>query len=195
MIVLVNDRELGLYAVAVTLGRLSNFLINALSPPLMTRVSQGETALVPRALRVVVVMIGSINLAIAAVTPVALPAIFGAEFVHAVDQALVLLLAGIPLAGNAVLTTALAADGAPGKASIGESMALLITVPGLLILVPPLGGLGAAIVGLAAYSVSFAYQMHVLRGRLGGSLRSFLVPRAEDARWAMDLLVRRRRPA
>lgn len=195
MIVLVDDRELGLYAVAVTLARLSNFLINALSPPLMTRVAQGETALVPRTLRVVLVSIAAINLAMAAVTPVALPGIFGADFEHAVDQALVLLVAGIPLAGNVILTTVLAADGAPGKASIGETIALLITVPGLLILVPTMGGLGAAIVGLVAYSASFIYQMHVMRNRLGGSLRSFLLPRAEDARWAMELITRRRRSA
>jgi O-antigen/teichoic acid export membrane protein len=196
MIVLVSDRELGLYAVAVTLARLTGgFLINALSPPLMTRIAQGETALVPRALRVVLVVVGFINLAVAAVTPIALPAIFGTEFKDAVDQTLVLLLAGIPLAGNAILTTALAADGAPGKASIAEGAALVITIPGLLVLVPVLGGLGAAIVGLVAYSVSFTYQVHVMRNRLGGSRRSFLLPRAEDARWAMQLVLRKRRSA
>jgi hypothetical protein len=63
----------------------------------------------------------------------------------------------------------------------------------LLILVPHLGELGAAIVGLAAYSVSLIYQLHVMRRRLGGSIHSFLLPRAEDARWAIGLVARRRR--
>lgn len=195
MIPLVGDRELGLYAVAVTLSSLSSFLTIALAPPLITRVAQGDTALVPRALRVALTAVGGMNLTAAAMTPFVLPAIFGAEFEDAVDQAVVLLGAGIPLAGIAVLAGALAADGAPGRSSVGESIALFITIPGLLLLVPRLGGLGAAAVSLAAYSVSFAYQLFVTRRRLGGSMRSYLLPHAEDARWAVGLVSRRHRSA
>jgi O-antigen/teichoic acid export membrane protein len=195
MITLVDRRELGLYAVAVTLAGLSSFVIGALGPPLVTRVAQGETSLVPRALRVVLAAVGSINLAAAAVTPVVLPAIFGADFEDAVNPAIVLLIAGVPLAGIMVLAASLAAAGAPGRSSIGEGTALIITIPGLFLLVPSLGGLGAAMVSLAAYSVSFSYQLLVTRRRLGGSLRSYLLPHAEDARWAVALLMRRRRSA
>jgi len=195
MITLVDQRELGLYAVAVTLAGLSSLVIGALGPPLITRVAQGDTALVPRALRVVLAAVGGLNLAVAAMTPVVLPAIFGSEFEHAVDQAAILLVAGIPLTGIVILTAALAADGAPGKSSVGEAIALMITVPGLFVLVPVLGGLGAAAVSLAAYSVSFAYQLLVTRRRLGGSLRSYLLPGAADARWALTLVTRPRQSA
>lgn len=194
MITLVGYHELGLYAVAVTLSNLSSFVGGALSPPLIARVAQGQTALVPRALRVMLAAVGGMNLAAAAATPFLLPAVFGAEFADAVDQAIVLLAANVLLTGTAVLAAALAADGAPGKSSIGQGIGLLITLPGLFLLVPSLGGLGAAAVSLVAYGVSFSYQLFVIRRRLGGSLRSYLFPQAEDARWAMSLILSRHRP-
>ncbi len=188
MIPLVSSRELGLYAVAVALAGVSSFLSGALGPPLITRVSQGDTAIVPRALRVTLGAMTLMNVALAAVTPVVLPLLFGSAFDDAVNQAFVLLIAGIPLAGIYVLAAALAADGVPGAPSVGEGIALALTMPGLLILVPPLGGMGAAIVSLVAYTASFAYQLVVVRRRMGGDLRAYLVPRREDVRWARSLL-------
>jgi len=188
MIPLVSASELGLYAVAVSLAGLSSFLSGALGPPLITRVAGGDTAIVPRALRVTLGAVATMNLALAVVTPLVLPLLFGADFKGAVDQALVLLLAGVPLAGISVLAAALAADGAPGTSSVGEGIALAVTVPGLVLLVPGLGGMGAAIVSLLAYGASFCFQLIAVRRRHGGALRPYLVPYREDIRWARNLL-------
>jgi O-antigen/teichoic acid export membrane protein len=197
MIPAVPPRELGLYAVAVTLAGVANILTGALAPPLLTRVAQGDLALVPRAVRVVLGVVTVANLALGAVTPLLLPLVFGSEFADAVDMALVLLLAAIPSAGVLVLMTALVAAGRPGMTSIGELLAVLITGAGLLLVLEPLGGLGAALVSLAAYSANFGLQLIFARRIFGGRLRDYVVPRMEDARglfgrFGRDFRLRRR---
>ena len=190
MIPAVPPRELGLYAVAVTLAGVANILTGALAPPLLTRVAQGDRALVPRALRVVLGIVSVANVALGALTPLLLPLVFGSEFEDAVDMALVLLLAAIPSAGVLVLMTALVAAGRPGMTSIGELLALAVTGVGLLFVLEPLGGLGAALVSLAAYSANFGLQLIVARRSFGGSMQEYVVPRMEDARWLYRRLLR-----
>jgi len=58
----------------------------------------------------------------------------------------------------------------------------------LLTLLGPLQGMGAAVVSLTAYSVSFVFQLVMAARRLGAPIRAFLVPSAEDVRWARGLL-------
>jgi O-antigen/teichoic acid export membrane protein len=183
MIPAVPSRELGLYAVAVTLSSVPSLLTGALAPPLLTRIAQGDIALVPRALRMVLTSVLVLNLAVGAVTPVLLPLLFGSDFSDAVDMALVLLAASVPAAGVAVLMTALVAGGRPEMTSAAEVLALVVTAVGLFVLLGPLGGLGAAIVSLAAYSANFVLQLVVARRSFGGGLREYLVPTSEDARW------------
>jgi O-antigen/teichoic acid export membrane protein len=191
MIPAVAPRELGLYAVAVTLSSVPNLLTGAVAPPLLTRISQGDRALVPRALRTILAAVIALNLAVGAVTPALLPLAFGSEFRDAVDMALVLLVATVPSAGVAVLMTALVAGGRPEMTSVGEFLALLITAAGLFLLLGPLGGLGAAIVSLAAYSANFVLQLAVARRMFGGRLRDYLVLTADDARWLRRRLIGR----
>lgn len=103
-------------------------------------------------------------------------------------MALVLLAAAVPFAGANILGAALQADGAPGIPSIGEGIALGITVIGLIVLLGPLGGLGAAITSAAAYTASFAFQLVITRRRIPASALAYLVPTAADVRWARSLL-------
>ncbi len=100
-------------------------------------------------------------------TPTLLPLLFGPEFTAAVPMALVLLAANVPLSTTIVLSSGLQGDGAPLIPSIAEGIALVITVVGLIVLLPPLGGMGAAIVSLAAYSSSCVFQLVVARRRMG----------------------------
>jgi hypothetical protein len=59
---------------------------------------------------------------------------------------------------------------------------------GLAVLLRPLGGLGAAIVSLAAYSASFAFQLIMARRRIDAPLSAYLLPSRVDLRWARNLL-------
>jgi O-antigen/teichoic acid export membrane protein len=164
----------------------------------MTRVAAGETRLMADAVRITLVGTFLLDLALAAVTPALLPLLFGPEFSAAVPMAIVLLAANVPLSTTIVLSSGLQGDGAPLIPSIGEGIALVVTVVGLIVLLPPLEGLGAAIVSLAAYSSSFVFQLVVAQRRMRLPFSVFLVPRGSDAQWAraqLSNVVARLRPA
>lgn len=191
MIPLVPPRQLGLYAVATTLSSSSNLATGAIQPPLMARIGAGHTYLVPQTLRVTLAATLVMNLALGVVTPIALPLLFGAEFRDAVEMTLILLVANVSFGGALVLSGALQADGVPLIPSLAEGLALVVTVVGLIVLLPPLGGVGAALVSLAAYSASFVLQLYVTRRRIPAPLRLYLVPSREDLSWARQRLLRR----
>jgi O-antigen/teichoic acid export membrane protein len=183
MITLVPPRELGLYAVATTISGAFGPVAGAVSPPLMARIGAGERHLMPQAVRMTVTVTVGINLAVALLTPILLPLLFGPEFRDATPMAIVLLAASVPLAGASVLSTALQADGVPLIPTIGEGIALIVTVVGLVVLLPPLQGMGAAIVSLVAYVASFLFQLVMARRRTGAPLTTFLLPSRADLHW------------
>jgi O-antigen/teichoic acid export membrane protein len=184
MITVVAPRELGLYAVATTLAGASGLAVGGLSPPLMARIAAGERHLMSQAVRIMVAATVTLNVALGLLAPVLLPGLFGPQFSDAVPMALVLLAAQVPLAGTSVLSSALQADGAPVIPTLAEAIALIITAAGLVALLRPLGGMGAAIVSLAAYSASFLFQVVMAGRRIGKPLSEFLVPSRDDLRWA-----------
>lgn len=186
MIAVVPPRQLGLYAVATTISGASGLVTGGLSPPLMTRIASGERHLMPQAVRVTVMLTVALNLAIALITPVLLSVLFGPQFRGAIPMAMLLLAASVPLAGASVLSTALQGDGAPLVPTLGEGIALIVTVVGLLLLLAPLEAIGAAIVSLAAYSASFIFQVVMAGRRLGVRRSEFLVPRHADVLWLRD---------
>jgi O-antigen/teichoic acid export membrane protein len=192
MVTLVAPRVLGLYAVATTISGASGLATGALVPPLMTRVAAGEMYLLPQAVRIVVTATVGLNLLLALLTPAILSLLFGPAFHGAIEMALVLLVASVPYAGANVLSAGLQADGAPLIPTVAEGIALVITVAGLVTLLRPLGGIGAAIVSLAAYSASFLFQLVMARRRTGVPVSGFLVPSRADARWARGLIARMR---
>ena len=67
-------------------------------------------------------------------------------------------------------------------------IALAITIPGLLLLLPLLGGRGAALVSLAAYSASFIIQLFAARRIIGGTFGAYVVPAGSDVRWVGERL-------
>jgi O-antigen/teichoic acid export membrane protein len=182
MITAVSSSQLGLYAVAVTLAGAGGLLSGALAPPLMARIASGETHLMPQAVRIIVEATVCIDIVLALLTPLILAGLF--RFPAAIPMALILLVAQVPLCGASILSSALQAHGAPMIPTVGELIALAVTVGGLIVLLGPLQAIGAAIVSLAAYSASFAYQLVKAHRRIDVPVSAFLVPKREDARWA-----------
>ena len=76
------------------------------------------------------------------------------------------------------------ADGKPSIPAIAETITLAITIPGLLIFLPPLGGVGAALVSLVAYSANSAFQLRAAHARFSEPISDFIVPRRTDFAWA-----------
>jgi O-antigen/teichoic acid export membrane protein len=188
MITFVSSRQLGLYAVATTISGAFSLVTGAVSPPLMTRIAAGERYLMPQAVRIVLILTLGMNVIVALVTPVILSVLFGPQFQGAAEIAFVLLAASLPLAGASVLSSALQADGAPLVPTAAEAFALVVTLTGLLTLLRPLEAMGAALVSLGAYSVSFVFQVVMARRRVGAPISAFLIPSWADVRWARERL-------
>ncbi|WP_372790229.1 oligosaccharide flippase family protein [Paraconexibacter sp.] len=177
---IVGPRELGLYVVAVTVAGISTVVVTPLASVTVPAVAVGEHSLIGRATRM------SLAAAAVAVTAVALASypmlrvLFGSEFTEAEPMLLILLAAQIPTVGTASLGYGLRTVGRPGLASAADFLALIITVPMLLLLLPVLGGEGAALTSLAAYSVTFAALCLLTSREIAVPVRELVVVRKED---------------
>lgn len=183
MVRLVSPRELGLYTVAVTLAGFPSNFSGAVGLAILPGVVRQGDDLVPRAVRVVlaIVVLGCGGIALASWPFVHL--LLGRRFSDALPMIWVVLLSEIPLAGTMALGQAFMGVGSPGKTAWAEGLAVAVTIGGLLLVLRPLGGLGAALVSLVAYSVSFGYLLVRSPRQFGRPIRAFLVPTMADLRW------------
>ncbi len=182
---LVSSRQLGLYAVAVSLASLTFSLLTAVASALTPRVAVGDGALAARSCRVTVAIVSAAGVGLAVTCPVLIPWLFGREFSGAVPMAVVLLVASVPMAAAFVLVMALAAANNPGAALRAELVGLALTVPALIVLLPSHGGLAAALISLVAYSARLAVALHAARGTFGVGWSSFVVPTRPDVAYVL----------
>jgi O-antigen/teichoic acid export membrane protein len=188
MIRLVAPRELGLYAVAVTASTfIVNPVLSAISAGVIPRSATEDFSWLGRVLRTTILGVVAVGGLLALTIPVALPLVFGGAFAGAVPMVWVLLVGTIPLAGVNVLSTVLTLSGRPGFSAISELVAVGVTVPGLIIVLPIWGGIGAAVVSGVAYSLNFAILLICVKRSVQVSWRDLLIFRHED----IELLVER----
>lgn len=180
--VFVGTRQLGLYAVAVTVANVPLSLAQAVG----TR-AFGDVAKAPEEQRMEVaayylrlsLLIGILAAAAIAVTgPVMLPLLFGRSFRPAVVPLLLLLPGGAAIGLGMTAARTLTAIDRPGTATVAEFIGLAVTAIGLAIAIPTLGIRGAAIVSSFAYWVRVFVQLRILRASGLGSIR----PSLSDAR-------------
>ncbi len=98
----------------------------------------------------------------------------GSAYDAAVNVARVLVVASVFLSMNSTLTALLKAVGQPLQAGLGGALALVVTIAGLILLVPLYGIMGAAVVSLAAYAVSAAFLLHRAARELEMSMSTLL---------------------
>jgi O-antigen/teichoic acid export membrane protein len=181
----VSSQQLGLYSVSVNVSGFQQSLSSGAGSAMFPRVSAGDGGLTARACRVTIWLVGAISVVLLAAVGILIPLLFGEAFSGAVGMTRILLLSTVASAGTVVLATGLTASGLPGVSAAGEVLSLGITIPGLILLLGPLGGTGAAIVSLAAYVVTFLYLLTCSVRRLGGSYHEYVIPRRDD--WAFVL--------
>ena len=187
---LVDLRALGLYAVAAGASFLPTVPANAVAQAAFSSITHDQhlgrqgnaSTAIRRGLLVSAVSAGLL----AAVSPVAVPLLYGSAFQAAVLSTVILLAGSIPWGGQIVARQCGNALGSPGFGSIGEVAGLVVTVVGLLAVVPLIGILGAALVSLFAYSVRFGVTVTLLR-RAG--VRG-IVPGLDDVRWLVRSLMK-----
>lgn len=179
---LVSPSQLGLYSIAATASAMLVIpFTSALATGTVPRFADGNVDLLERMVRAALLGVILTSAVFALVSPVVIPLFFGSAFRGAIPMIWILLAAGVPLSTGVILSTALTISGRPSYAALAEVVALGITVPGLIVLLPLMGGMGAAIVSLIAYSASFTILVLAARRELGARLTALLIVRPTDA--------------
>jgi O-antigen/teichoic acid export membrane protein len=192
MIRLVSSHDLGLYAIAVNVATVPTLATSAFGSFVLPRVATGDEDVVGRASRVGLLVILVAGSLVALALPVGIPLVFGDAFADAIPMVLILLVGLAPMSMFSILNAALGGAGMPAAGTYAEIAALCVTVPGLLIALPLIGAIGAAIVSSAAYTVSATVLLLLARRRFSTSLRELLVPTVADLRWLRGIVRSRR---
>ena len=112
--------------------------------------------------------------ALAALSLVLVPFLFGDSFSGAVRLVIILIPATIVLGMNQLLSTAFRGLGRPEVGSTSEFIGVVVTLTGLALLLPRYGVFGAAAASLLAYTSSHLYLLRQVRPILrGGPKRLF----------------------
>jgi O-antigen/teichoic acid export membrane protein len=189
----VGPHQLGLYTVAVTAAGLTSTVSGAVGYVAFPRVARaGADAEPARVVRLGILSALLSALVVAAVSPVALPLLYGSAFDPAYPLILVLLVAALPLTGVSMFSTLHTARNKLGLAALSEIVAVVVTIVGLFLLLPVMGAMGAALVSLFAYSTSFLWLLMYAPGNFGGRRRDYLIPRRSDLEELRAQLARRR---
>lgn len=196
---LTTSRQLGLYVVAVTFSALPRMFVSPLASAILPRVSGGDSAVVARACRVSIAASLLAGLGLAGAAYFAIPLLFGSDFSDAYQMTVVMLFAQVLSLTSGLLGYSLRTGGRPGVVSVAEVAALVVTVPGIILVVPDAGGLGAAAVSLLAGLPSCGLLIWASRRHFGGSVQDYLRLRRSDVAdiraVATGGLSRLRRPA
>ena len=181
-----GPRELGLYSVAVAWAEALFFLPTALAyvqrPDLVRAARREATRVTARVFRVAALITAATALVMVAAAPVLCAGIFGEEFRGSIDDLRVLVGGAFGIVALKLFGNALVAQGFPVLQSAAIAVGFACTVVLDVLLIPSLGGLGAALASTLAYTAAGVVVAAIFLRALDGRA-SELVPRAGDAAW------------
>jgi len=187
---LIGARQLGLYAVAVSLAELPMVIGTAARSALLGMKAQSVIGAEGQQLiRRVTGTVAVAAIVMALATWLLVPTIFGRDFTGVVLPALVLFGATIVYTVASCLSAALLALGNPS----GQSRALLVGATasvGSLVGLRSFGATGASFASAFGYLVTAIMCFTVLRRDHGFSLRGTVLPNRADVTWGAHSLVR-----
>lgn len=177
--------DVGLYALAVTLAELVYLLGDAVAQSIMSRQASGDAEdaahITAKAVRLNAWGATSLALALAAVSPVLVPLVYGQDFAGSVPPLLVLLPGVVALGIARPIGVLLSALDRPGLLAALCGGAFAVHVLLLVLLVPPLGAVGAALASTAGYTVLAAGYVAAGARTTSSSWREYS-PRVTDLR-------------
>lgn len=206
MVPLAGARQLGLYAVAVTVAEIPVIVSSAMRSVIFSADSHeydedGARALEQRlqqTARIATLVAATVSAGVGLSAWWWLPPLFGEGFRDSVPLVLVLLLAAILGSGGSVAGAALSARNRPGLRSASMTIGAILNLAILLVLTPRIGAMGAAISTVAGSAVAGNLNIFWLNRRFGMPLRNFYGVRRADleviasaARVAADKVLRR----
>jgi O-antigen/teichoic acid export membrane protein len=179
-------RELGHYSIAVAWAELLFYIpgvIALLQRPDLVRADQSSAIQIAgqSIRRGLLLSIAAASVLIVA-APLLCVTVFGTQFRGSIDDLRVLALGGVGIAMSVLLANAMIAQRRPLLAAAADATALVVTLGLDILLIPGLGGLGAAIATTIAYGVGSLVLTVVFVRLLGGRARD-LVPRFGDLAW------------
>lgn len=190
----VSSVELGYYAVAASLAEVPTSAVGTIREIATARMATtGRFETVARTTSTVLGLSALMAAAAVFTTPFLLPLVFGRDFAPAIAMVQILFVAAAIGDPMGVIMGGLTGNGDGLRVSAIQIAGLAVNVGVLVLLVPPLGGVGAALATLASYATTFALALKVVRARSGLPLRAFLSPYQEMA--TLLRAVRRRRGA
>jgi O-antigen/teichoic acid export membrane protein len=176
----VPARELGFYAVAVTLSMAVSVFPQAAGIVAFSRGSNQNSAdaraTIGVAFRASLIWLLACCTALYLLTPFLIRFVFGPAFDGSILACRILLPGALMTGLSYVLYNAASALGRPGLSAWAEGVSVAVTAIGLYVLVPLYGYIGAAIVSSIAYSVSFFVMLALANRLLGLNLRVLLIP-------------------
>jgi O-antigen/teichoic acid export membrane protein len=190
VLILVNASGVGLYAVGVSLSEGMWLIANSVSVVLLTNLTAGDEAnaarMTPIICRNTLLVTAAGAVAAAAVSPVAVPLIFGDAFNDAVVPFLWLLPGTVALAGTKILAAYVFSRGRPLINAQIAFVTLVVTIVADLALIPPFEVAGAAAASSLAYCCSLALSLAAYRRLSGGAVVEALLPRFSDVPYYRD---------
>ena len=183
---LAGPRELGLYSVAVAWAEGLYHLpttIAAVERPDLVRASRRDAARqAARGVRVALTLTLLMAAGMFAAADFLCATIFGPEFRDAATALRVLILGVFGIVALKQLGNALTGQGRPLLATVAIGMAFCLTVVLDILLIPPYGGLGAAVASSVSYTVGGVLIAVIFARALDIRIRE-LIPRPSDAVW------------
>jgi O-antigen/teichoic acid export membrane protein len=181
-----GPRELGLYSVAVAwaeaLWHLPTALAAVQRPTIVRSGLREAAAMATRVFRGAMLVTAVSAGVVIVAAPILCVTFFGEEFRGSVDDLRVLALGAFGMVALKLLGSALVARGHPVRQSAAVGVGFAITVGLDVILIPPYGGLGAALASTIAYTAAGAVVCAIFLRALGGGA-SELLPRGRDLAW------------
>jgi O-antigen/teichoic acid export membrane protein len=177
--------DLGLYTIAVSWSIFLLPIADAVASVMFPYIAQSDqTASAERrfskSVRMGLLVTAMVCGVMFILAPLGIPLLFGGEYRPAVPAAAVLTVAAAAWQYNRILRAGLKGLGHPVAGALAEGTALVFTVLLLLILLPRMGILGAAIASLVAYLASGLIVLLYVRQKTGVGLRTIVTFRQTD---------------
>jgi len=192
----VSRGAIGLFDTAAQLSTKTMILPNTLSLVLMPRVSsdkEGRPALVAQSSRLILLFSSVILFLIGLFAPTLIVLLFGREFQAAANLVRIIVIGVLVRSAAKVFVPYLLSRGRPLLASLAVALGMATTLGLLLLLLPRIGILGAAIAMAANYFISSAFLTLCFSRLSGISLFQLVRFRRSDWAFLTDLLRRIRR--
>jgi O-antigen/teichoic acid export membrane protein len=186
-----GSRELGLYSVAVAWAEALWQLPTALSAvqrPDVVRARAREAARqAATAFRAATIFTLALAIVFIAAAPILCVTFFGESFRGSIGDLRVLVVGAFGVVAVKQLGSVLTGQGKPTLASLAIGISFVVTVVLDIALIPPFGGMGAAIASTVAYTVGGIAVAIIFAKTLGGGVAS-LVPGRSDVSFLVSKL-------